>query len=265
VKLARGKVAGRSEPMWLVVEEGTYLEVVGDPLGTWELGDRTFTAADVQLLAPVAPSKIVCIGRNYAEHAKELGNDVPARPVFFLKPTSSIQAPGAPILRPVGQSDEVHHEGELAVVVGRRLSRATRAEAAAAIFGFTCANDVTARDLQRADKHFTRAKGFDTFCPLGPVVVGVEDLADPQDVSLTVRVNGVVKQQARTRDMVFPIDLLLAWVSSVMTLLPGDVLLTGTPSGVGPLAAGDVVDVEIEGIGVLSSPVEDGPAAPGLF
>ena len=265
MKLARGRVPGRVDPMWLVDDDESYVEIAGDPLATWELGERSFAKHEVALVAPVAPSKIVCIGRNYAEHAKELGNEVPAKPVFFLKPTTTLLAPGAPIVRPVHQSGEVHHEGELAIVVGQTLTRATREEAAAAIFGATCANDVTARDLQREDKRFTRAKGFDTFCPIGPVVVTTEDLPSPLDVLLTVRVNGVVQQRARTAEMVFPVDLLLAWVSSTMTLLPGDVVLTGTPSGVGPLVAGDVVDVDIEGVGVLSSPVVDGPAAPRLF
>lgn len=207
----------------------------------------------VELDAPVRPSKIVCIGLNFVRHAEEQGKPVPNEPLFFLKPTTAIAHPGRAIELPP-QAQEVHHEGELAVVIGRRLTRASEAEAAAAIFGYTCANDVTARDLQRADKRYTRAKGFDTFCPLGPAV----RLADgfvPAEHTLELRVNGALRQHSRLDDFIFSIPYALAHISHVMTLLPGDVVLTGTPAGVAPLRAGDEVEVEIDGIGCLRNPV----------
>ena len=205
----------------------------------------------VRLLAPVEPSKIVCVGRNYRAHAKELGNEVPAVPLLFLKPPSSVVGPQEPIRYPE-QSREVHHEAELAVVLGRALSHATPVEARLAVFGYANLNDVTARDIQREEKQFTRAKGFDTFCPVGPVV---ETSVDPMDLSVVCRVNGAERQRGSTRDMVFDPFALLAFISTVMTLVPGDVVATGTPDGVGPLKRGDVVEVEISGLGVLRNPV----------
>jgi 2-keto-4-pentenoate hydratase/2-oxohepta-3-ene-1,7-dioic acid hydratase in catechol pathway len=207
--------------------------------------------ADVQLLAPVEPSKVVCVGRNYRAHAKELGNEVPTTPLLFLKPPSAVVGPNDAIRCPE-QSKEVHHEAELAVVVGRTLSRASAVEARLAIFGYTCLNDVTARDIQREEKQFTRAKGFDTFCPVGPVV---ETALDPMDVPVVCRVNGAERQRGHTRDMVFDPFALLAFISGVMTLWPGDVVATGTPHGVGVLQRGDWVEVEVGGIGVLRNPV----------
>jgi 2-keto-4-pentenoate hydratase/2-oxohepta-3-ene-1,7-dioic acid hydratase in catechol pathway len=207
--------------------------------------------ADVQLLAPVEPSKVVCVGRNYRAHAKELGNEVPASPLLFLKPPSSVVGPQDAIRCPE-QSKEVHHEAELGVVLGRTLSRATPSEARLAVFGYTCLNDVTARDIQREEKQFTRAKGFDTFCPVGPTI---ETALDPMDVSVVCRVNGAEKQRGHTRDMVFDPFALLAFISNVMTLWAGDVVATGTPEGVGAIQRGDWVEVEISGIGVLRNPV----------
>ncbi len=212
---------------------------------------RAIALADVQLLAPVEPSKVVCIGRNYRAHAKELGNDVPAVPLVFLKPSTAVIGPQDGIRYPE-QSKEVHHEAELAVVLGRALSRASAVEARLAVFGYTCLDDVTARDIQREEKQFTRAKGFDTFCPIGPVV---ETSIDPMDASVVCRVNGAERQRGTTRDMVFDPFVLLAFISNVMTLLPGDVVATGTPEGVGPIRKGDWVEVEISGIGVLRNPV----------
>jgi 2-keto-4-pentenoate hydratase/2-oxohepta-3-ene-1,7-dioic acid hydratase in catechol pathway len=203
------------------------------------------------LLAPVTPSKIVCVGRNYRAHAAELGNDVPTEPLLFLKPPTALCGPGAPIPVPAA-SARVEHEGELAVVIARTLCDATPEEALAGVFGYTCANDVTARDLQRKDVQFTRAKGFDGFCPCGP---HIETELAPDDLHLVVRVNGEVRQDGHTRDMVFPVGVLLAYISRVMTLLPGDLVLTGTPSGVGPLVDGDRVEVEISGVGTLANPV----------
>ncbi len=201
------------------------------------------------------PTKIVCVGRNYAAHAKELGNDVPKEPLIFLKPPSSVIRNGDAILLPK-QSQRVEHEAEIGVVVGKRLSRATDAEARASIQGITCANDVTARDLQKSDGQWTRAKGFDTFCPLGPTVLSIGKDFDLSSLEVIGRVNGQVRQHGRSADMVFPIATLLAYVSNIMTLEPGDVVLTGTPEGVGPLLPGDKVEIEIPGVGVLANPVK---------
>ncbi len=209
--------------------------------------------AEVQLLAPVEPSKIVCVGKNYAAHAKELGSEVPPTPLLFLKPPTAIVGPLEPIRCPAA-SREVHHEAELAVVIGRALTAVTAAEARRGIFGFTCVNDVTARDIQREEKHFTRSKSFDTFCPVGPVV---ETAFDPLDASVVCRVNGAERQRGSTRDMVVDPYALVAFISSVMTLLPGDLVSTGTPEGVGVLRPGDVVEVEVGGIGVLRNPVAE--------
>jgi len=203
------------------------------------------------LLAPVTPSKIVCVGRNYRAHAAELGNEVPTEPLLFLKPPTALSGPGAAIPLPPA-SVRVEHEGELAVVIARTLCDATPEEALAAVFGYTCADDVTARDLQRKDVQFTRAKGFDGFCPCGPYV---ETEVSPDDLHLVVRVNGEIRQDGHTRDMVFPVGVLLAYISRVMTLLPGDLVLTGTPSGVGPLVDGDRVQVAISGVGSLENAV----------
>ena len=202
-------------------------------------------------LPPVVPGKIVCVGRNYADHAKELGNDAPSEPLLFLKPPSALLAPEGTIVRP-SASERVDFEGELAIVVGREATRISADRWRDFVRGFTCANDVTARDLQKKDVQFTRAKSFDTFCPLGP---WIETDLDVDDLQLTTRVNGEVRQAGRTSQMIFSCATLVAYISSVMTLLPGDVILTGTPAGVGPLAAGDTVEVEIEGIGVLRNAV----------
>jgi len=198
--------------------------------------------------APVSPGKIVCVGRNYAAHARELGHDIPAEPLLFLKPPSALLDPGRLVELPP-ESSQVEHEGEVAIVVGRQLRRAGRQEALEAIAGITCADDVTARDLQRKDIQFTRAKGFDTFCPVG---AWVETQPGPLErLELVTRVNGETRQHGRVGDMLWPVEALLAYISNVMTLDPGDLILTGTPAGVGPLAAGDTVEVEIPGIAVL--------------
>lgn len=207
--------------------------------------------AGAQILPPVTPSKIVAIGRNYAEHAKELGNEAPPEPIIFLKPPTALLAPEATIVRPP-ISQRVDFEGELAIVIGREAKNVPRDRWRDYVRGFTCANDVTARDLQKKDVQFTRGKGFDTFCPLGPCI---ETDLDPSRLKVQTRVNGEVKQNGNTEQMIFQCDFLVAFVTQVMTLLPGDVILTGTPAGVGPLAAGDVVEVEIEGIGILRNVV----------
>lgn len=244
---------------------GEPLHVIADApwLNATRTGE-TVSADAVRLLAPATPSKIVCVGRNYRAHAAELGNDVPAEPLLFLKPPSALCGPGASIIRPIA-SELVHHEGELAAVIGVRLTRADEATAGASVFAFTCANDVTARDIQRREGKFTRAKGFDTFCPLGPALVSADAVGDPQRLPLEVSVDGSPRQQASTADMVFPVARLLSFISHVMTLEPGDLVLTGTPEGVGPLAAGQTVRVAIEGLGELVNPVEDAPGSGAAF
>jgi 2-keto-4-pentenoate hydratase/2-oxohepta-3-ene-1,7-dioic acid hydratase in catechol pathway len=203
------------------------------------------------------PGKIVCVGRNYREHVQELGHVLPAEPLLFLKPPSAVIGPGEAILLPrlPPQLARVDHEGELVAIIGRPLRHVTPAAALEGVLGYTCGNDVTARDLQNSEDQWTRAKGFDTFCPLGPAVL----LIDPADVLITTRVNGDVRQSGRSRDMVVSVGELLAHISRCMTLEPGDAVFTGTPAGVGPLNEGDVVEVEIEGIGVLRNPVRAEP------
>lgn len=210
----------------------------------------------VHLLAPAEPSKIVCIGRNYREHAKELNHPIPTEPLFFLKPPSSIINPGDEIRRPMDLSQRVDYEGELAIVIGRRCYRlAASDDVRPYIVGYTCLNDVTTRDLQNKDGQWSRAKGFDTFCPFGPVVV---DGIDPwKGVRVQTRVNGELRQDGTTADFLFKLDVLVRFIAAVMTLEPGDVIATGTPAGVGPLNKGDVVEVTVEGVGTLSNPVVD--------
>jgi 2-keto-4-pentenoate hydratase/2-oxohepta-3-ene-1,7-dioic acid hydratase in catechol pathway len=204
----------------------------------------------------VRPSKIVCVGRNYAAHARELGNEVPAEPLLFLKPPSSLIGDGDTIYLP-SASRRIEFEAEIGVVIGRTLRRVSAGEAERGIEGFVCLNDVTARDLQKQDSQWTRAKGFDTFCPVGPrVVKGL----DWRDLEVVGRVNGEERQRGSTAAMVFPIPVLLAYISEIMTLEPGDLVATGTPAGVGPLAPGDVVEVEIAGVGLLRNPVAAVPS-----
>ncbi len=200
------------------------------------------------------PGKIVCVGRNYAEHAKELGNPMPKEPLIFLKPPSALIQDGEPIVLP-GMSQRVEHEGEIAVVIGARLSRVSERQALAGVAGITCANDVTARDLQKTDGQWTRAKGFDTFCPVGPRVAPIAQIGDLGRLEVRCRVNGQERQHGHAADMAFSIPLVLSYISQVMTLEPGDLVLTGTPAGIGPLVAGDVVEVEIPQVGVLRNPV----------
>jgi len=200
------------------------------------------------------PGKIVCVGRNYREHAAELGNVVPERPLLFLKPPSAVIGDGEAIVLPAA-SRQVEHEGEIGVVIGSRLRRGDEAAARAAIAALTCVNDVTARDLQKTDGQWTRAKGFDTFCPMGPRLFEVGPAFDLASLEVCCRVNGVERQRGRAAEMAFAIPALLAFISNVMTLEPGDLVATGTPAGVGPLVDGDVVEVEIPGVGVLRNPV----------
>jgi 2-keto-4-pentenoate hydratase/2-oxohepta-3-ene-1,7-dioic acid hydratase in catechol pathway len=226
-------------------------EIQGEPFGEYRRREAKTALADVKLVAPCEPSKILCVGRNYVEHAKELGNEVPKVPLIFMKPPSSIIWNGGTILLPP-QSTQVEHEAELVVVIGRRARNVTAEDAKQYIFGYTIGNDVTARDLQQTDGQWTRAKGFDTFCSFGP---WIDTEFDPSDAVVTCRVNGQMRQMASTRDMVFNVGTLIAYISSVMTLEPGDLIFTGTPAGVGELKDSDVVDVEIEGLGKLSNTV----------
>lgn len=221
------------------------------PPGAWEYG-READPEGSGFLVPVVPGKVVGIGRNYRDHAAELGNPMPPEPLVFLKAPSSVIGPGAPVVLPP-ESERVEFEGEIAVVIRHRLTRASEAEARAGILGVTCALDVTARDLQKRDATFARAKSFDTFCPLGPAVL-VEP--DTEGLEVVTRVNGEERQRGRTGQMAWGIVELVTYVCRHMTLEPGDVILTGTPAGVGPLAAGDVVEVEVPGVGVLRNPVE---------
>ena len=224
----------------------------GSPFFQWERSETVLPITQVKLLAPVIPTKIVAVGKNYADHAAEMSSDVPQSPIIFIKPPTTVIGPLAAIRLPP-ESAEVHHEGELAVVIGKVTRRVAPEDVRSHILGYTAANDVTARDLQRSDGQWSRAKGFDTFCPLGPAI---DTEFDPsEDHAITCSVNDVVRQSGSTSDLVFDVDAVVSFVSQVMTLLPGDVILTGTPAGVGPIVAGDRVEVDIEGIGTLMNPV----------
>ena len=226
-------------------------EVDGDPFGAFRRLDPDLSIDAVRLLPPVLPGKIICVGRNYEAHAQEHGNTVGEIPILFFKPTTSLVGPGEAIVLPP-QSQQVQHEAELAVVIGKRGRWIQPETAADHVFGYTIANDVTARDLQRSDVTWARGKGFDTFCPLGP---WIETEFDPADALITCHVSQALRQMGSTRDMVFSIPRLIAYISSVMTLEPGDIILTGTPAGVGDLIRGDTVSITIEGLGTLTNPV----------
>ena len=230
----------------------TVQAIDGHPFAPFQLTGEPRPLAEVRLVAPVLPSKVVAIGKNYADHAKEMGGEAPATPIVFLKPSTAVVGPGEPIRYPVRVSSQVDYEGELAVVISRLCREVPAERATDVVLGFTCANDVTARDLQRAEPQWGRAKGFDTFCPIGPwIATGL----DPADLAITTTVNGELRQAGRTSSMLTSVADLVAFVSQAMTLLPGDVILTGTPAGVGPLEVGDEVAVTIEGVGTLTNPV----------
>ena len=245
-------VSQPASPAYGLVEGEHVREISGLPWGSWSQGSQTWRIADVRLHAPVEPGKIVCVGRNYAAHAAELGNEMPKEPLIFLKPPSSIVGPDEPIVL-TPQSQRVEHEGELALIVGRRCSQLKDSDDPLSyLLGYSCLNDVTARDLQKSDVQFTRAKGFDTFCPVGP---HIETQLDPTDALVETRVNSALRQSGRTSLMAYPVVYIVRWISRVMTLNPGDLIATGTPAGVGPLVAGDVVEVSVGGVGVLRNPV----------
>lgn len=239
-------------PSYGLLDEDAVREIVGLPWSGWVEGHTIWDIKNVRLLAPCEPSKIVCVGRNYAAHAAELGNAMPKEPLIFLKPPSSLIGPEEPIVLPKF-SNRVEHEGELGVVIGKRCAHLTdNDDPLSFVLGYTCVNDVTARDLQKADVQFTRAKGFDTFCPVGP---HIETRLNPLDALVECRVNGEPRQSGRTSLMAYPVAFLVRWTSCIMTLFPGDLIATGTPAGVGPLVSGDIVEVSVAGVGVLRNPV----------
>jgi len=261
--MALYRVAGPDEkPVWAELVDGR-LRAVDPPDRVAPLGESTVPEGSggtdlgplqaAEILAPARPTKIVCLGRNYRRHAEELGNAIPDEPLIFLKPPSAVVPTGASIELPA-QSEDVHHEAELACVIGRRARRVSPREAAECIAGYTCANDVTARDIQRREGPFTRAKGFDTFCPVGPALRPADGF-EPAEHRLTGRVDGETRQSSRLDDFIFPIPEALAFISDIMTLCVGDVVLTGTPAGVGSIEAGQTVEVAVDGIGTLSNPV----------
>ena|ERR1700682_2107057 len=243
-------------PLYAILEGDELREISGPPWTPASPSSRSWKRAAVRLIAPVEPGKVVCLGRNYAAHAAELGNEVPKEPLMFLKPPTSIVGPEEPIVL-TQYSQRVEHEGELAIVIGRRSSHLRDSDDALSyVLGYTCLNDVTARDIQKSDVQFTRGKGFDTFCPVGP---HIETQLDPANVLVETCVNGAVRQSGNTSLMIYPCAFLIRWISRMMTLYPGDVIATGTPAGVGPLVAGDVVEVSVAGIGVLRNPVHAAP------
>lgn len=255
-----GAVPAQSSPRWGSLDGDLVYPLAEAPYGAARLASpaaapklagEAIPLAQVKLLAPVTPTKIVCVGRNYAEHAAELGNEVPPEPLIFLKPPSSLIGPNDPIVHPA-ISERVDHEGELAVVIGQRCRNLAEDDALGVIFGYTVANDVTARDLQRRDGQWTRGKGFDTFCPVGP---WIDTAYEPAQRQVRCLVNDVVRQDGNTALLIYSIANVLAYVTRFMTLEPGDLLLTGTPAGVGPLQPGDTVTVEVEGLGTLTNPV----------
>ncbi|MDT4934710.1 MAG: hypothetical protein QOK11_2602 [Pseudonocardiales bacterium] len=254
-----GSAATPSGVLWGTVEGApdapidalTVAAIDGHPFGAITFTGDRWALPDVRLLSPILPSKVVAVGRNYADHAKEMGGEAPESPVIFLKPSTSVIGAGDTIRLPA-DSTRVDYEAELAIVIGRPARDITRDEAMSHVLGYTAANDVTARDQQKADGQFTRAKGHDSFCPIGP---WIETVLDPADLRVTALVNGEVKQDGRTSQMIHDVPTLIAFMSAVMTLLPGDVILTGTPAGVGPIVDGDTVTIEVEGIGELTNPV----------
>ncbi len=252
-QICRFEAANYSRPTFAeLVGETLFPLAEGAPFSSLDRIGDSIALTDARLLPPILPSKIVCVGRNYAEHASELGNKVPTEPLLFLKPPSSLIANGETIVLPP-QSNQVEYEGEIGIVIGRAAKGLTDDDNAFDyIFGFTCVNDVTARDLQRKDVQFTRGKSFDTFCPVGPsIALGV----DPSTLGVETRVNGLMKQKGHSQQMVFSIDFLVRYISNIMTLLPGDLIATGTPAGVSMLSAGDIVEIEVNGVGVLRNSV----------
>ena len=252
MRIVRFQIPDSKKPKYGWLLDDKVGEISGNIFGRYQRKEALTPLSDVKLVHPSEPTKIVCVGRNYVEHAKELGNEVPKVPLIFLKPPSSIISNGETIFLPP-QSAQVEHEAELVIVIGKRGRHVTAENAKKIILGYTIGNDVTARDLQKSDGQWTRAKGFDTFCPFGP---WIDTDFDPSDAVITCRVNGQMRQMASTRDMVFNVGVLIAYITSIMTLEPGDLIFTGTPAGVGELKDGDDVSVEIEGLGIIKNKVK---------
>jgi 2-keto-4-pentenoate hydratase/2-oxohepta-3-ene-1,7-dioic acid hydratase in catechol pathway len=244
------------EPRHVVERDGETRLVEGDIFGSHTAGERVALGRH-RLLAPVAPSKLVCVGLNYKDHAAEQNKPLPEEPLIFIKPSTSVVGPGEPIVLPPG-AGRVDHEAEAAVVIGRRASRVAERDADAYVFGITCVNDVTARELQNKGVGYTRAKGFDTFAPLGPCIAQGLDYRSSDGLGVEGWVNGARRQASSTRQLIFSIPRVIAFISSIMTLLPGDIICTGTPAGIGPLAAGDTVTIKVQGVGELTNPVVQG-------
>jgi 2-keto-4-pentenoate hydratase/2-oxohepta-3-ene-1,7-dioic acid hydratase in catechol pathway len=247
------RIEHQGQPRFAVEQGGEWRLVEGNLFGDFHAGD-TVAATGHTLLPPVTPSKIVCVGLNYKDHAAEQKKPLPPEPLIFIKPSTSVIGPGESIILPAG-AGRVDHEAEAGVVIGRRASRVSEADAHRYIFGITCVNDVTARALQEKGAGYTRAKGFDTFAPVGPCITQGLDYTAPGGLTVEGLVNGVVRQSSSTRELIFPIPMLVAFISSIMTLLPGDIISTGTPSGIGPLHAGDRVTIRVQGVGELTNPV----------
>lgn len=247
------RIEYQGQPRHVVEQDGEWRLVEGDIFGEHAAGDRIASDGH-RLLAPVMPSKIVAIGLNYKDHAAEQNKPLPAEPMMFIKPSTAVVGPGDAIVMPAG-AGRIDHEAEAGVVIGARATRVREEEAARYVFGITCVNDVTARELQVRDIQYTRAKGFDTFAPVGPCIAAGLDYGAADGLAVEGWVNGVRRQASSTRELIFPIPKLVAFVSSVMTLLPGDIISTGTPAGIGPLAAGDRVTIKVQGVGELTNPV----------
>ena len=252
------RIEHRGEARYVVEADGEWRLIDGDIFGDYSAREAIAPTGHT-LLAPVSPSKIVCVGLNYKDHAAEQNKPLPAEPLLFIKPSTSVIGPGAEIVLPEGIG-RVDHEAEAAIVIGRRATRVREADALEYVLGITCVNDVTARELQNKGAGYTRAKGFDTFAPIGPCIAEGLDYTSAKGLAVEGWVNGTKRQSSSTRELIFPIPRLIAYISANMTLLPGDIISTGTPSGIGPLAAGDVVTITVEGVGELTNPVA-GPAS----
>ena len=251
------RIEYNGQPRYAVADGGDWRLVEGDIFGEYTRG-ASIASTGHRILAPVSPSKIVCVGLNYKDHAAEQNKPLPPEPLIFIKPSTSVIGPGDAIVLPEG-AGRVDHEAEAAIVIGRRATRVAEADAHQYILGITCINDVTARELQNKGAGYTRAKGFDTFAPLGPCIALDLDYTRPEGLRVEGLVNGAVRQNSTTKELIFTVPTVIAFISSIMTLLPGDVIATGTPSGIGPLAAGDTVTIRVEGVGELTNTVKELP------
>jgi len=249
MKFIRFKIQSNPEKIG-ILEDSTITEITGNIFESYEITDKKYQISEIAILPPVYPSKIVAVGLNYKDHAIEMNRDLPKEPRIFLKPSTSVIAHGENIVYPKHMSSRVDYEGELGVVIGKKARKVEKEKAFDYVLGYTCINDITARDLQSADIQFTRAKGFDTFAPIGPVI---ESEIEPSNLEISTYLNGIRKQHSYTSKLIFKIEELISFISNVMTLLPGDIISTGTPSGVAPMEVGDTVEVEIKGVGKLTN------------